>query len=54
MSKRHKRHWQYMTVKGTEKFPPTKARKQFKLPWGVTGKGLKNTAVQQASNMGRN
>jgi hypothetical protein len=48
-----KKPWQYMTVKGGvseygDEYPPTKARKQFKLPWRVTGKGLKNTAARQA------
>jgi hypothetical protein len=54
MSKKHKKPWQYMTAKGGasedgEEFPPSKARKQFKLPWRVTGAGLKNTTARQAS-----
>jgi hypothetical protein len=57
MGGKHKKPWQYMTVRGGvsengEEFPPTKARKQFRLPWGVTGTGLKNTSVLQASGKG--
>jgi hypothetical protein len=55
MSK-NKKPWRYMAVKAAvdedgKEYPPTKARKQFKLPWGVTDKGLKNTAARQASNI---
>jgi len=51
-----KKPYQYMNVKGevctyieegkeyTFEFPATRARKEFKLPWGITGdrKGLKS------------
>jgi hypothetical protein len=48
-----KKPWQYMAVKTVvdeygDEYPPTKARRQFRLPWRVTGKGLKSTAARQA------
>jgi hypothetical protein len=54
MSNKHKKPWEYMTVTGGvsedgEEFPPSKARKQFKLPWRVTGTGLKNITARQSS-----
>jgi hypothetical protein len=53
---KQKKPWKYMEVKGDvidgEEFPPTKARKQFKLPWRVTGKGLNNDwQINQASGI---
>jgi len=35
-----KKPYQYMKVAGTEEFPVTKKRQEFKLPWRVNGKGL--------------
>ena len=55
MSKKHKKPWQYMAVKGGvskdgEEFPPTRARRKFRLPWRVTGKGFDNDGqINQAS-----
>jgi hypothetical protein len=54
MSKKHKKPWQYMAVKtfvdeDGKEYPPTKARKQFRLPWRVMGTGPKNITVFQAS-----
>jgi hypothetical protein len=40
-----KKPYQYMTVSGTDEFPVTRKRRQFKLPWRVTGKALKRKLV---------
>jgi hypothetical protein len=41
MKQRKKRLFEYMAVMGTPKFPATRERKEFRLPWRVHGKGLK-------------
>jgi hypothetical protein len=51
---KNKKPWKYMEVKvntvDDEVFLPTKARRKFKLPWGVMGKGLNNDGqTNQAS-----
>jgi hypothetical protein len=51
-----KKPWKYMEVKADafdgEAFLPTKARRKFKLPWRVTGKGLNNDGqINQASGI---
>lgn len=40
-----KKLWRYVKLTGTEEFPATKRRKEFKLPWRVKGKGLKGKLV---------
>jgi hypothetical protein len=40
-----KKPYQYMTVSSSEEFAATKKRKQFKLPWRIQGKGLKEKLV---------
>ena len=39
--KNKKKLYQYVKLIGTEEFPATKARKEFKLPWRIKSKGLK-------------
>ena len=39
--KKTKKLYQYVELVGTEEFPTTKTRKEFKLPWRIKGKGLK-------------
>jgi hypothetical protein len=51
---KNKKPWKYMEVKAGvvdgEVFLPTKARRKFKLPWRVMGKGLNNNwQINQAS-----
>lgn len=40
-----KKMYQYIKLDGTEDFPATKARKEFKLPWMIKGKGLSGKLV---------
>jgi hypothetical protein len=46
---KRKKLYRYMHVQAGEGFPATKARLVFKLPWRVSGKGLKNDTARQAS-----
>jgi hypothetical protein len=51
---KRKKPWKYIEVTADvfdgEVFLPTKARRKFKLPWRVMGKGLNNAGqINQAS-----
>jgi hypothetical protein len=51
-----KKPWKHMEVRANsvdgEEFPPTMARRKFKLPWRVMGKGLDNAGqINQASGI---
>jgi hypothetical protein len=35
-----KKLWRYISDRSNGEFPMTKARRKFKLPWKVSGKGL--------------
>jgi hypothetical protein len=44
-----KKLYRYITDKSNGEFPMTKARREFKLPWRVSGKGIKSDFSNVAS-----
>jgi hypothetical protein len=44
-----KKLYRYITDKSNGEFPMTKARREFKLPWRVSGKGIKSDFSNTAS-----